>query len=63
MLDRDRSAGDGEVTTSGDGLVLLRELMAKYSSTNLSGIPFVGGAVGFIAYDYGRQVKSGNNST
>ena len=56
-LDRDRSAGDGEVTTSGDGLVLLRELMAKYSSTNLSGIPFVGGAVGFIAYDYGRQVE------
>jgi para-aminobenzoate synthetase component 1 len=56
-LDREGSIGDGEVTTSGDGLVLLRELMAKYSSTNTSGIPFVGGAVGFIAYDYGRQVE------
>jgi len=57
VLDREGSIRDGEVTTSGDGLVLLRELMAKYSSTNTSGIPFVGGAVGFIAYDYGRQVE------
>ena len=54
---RRRSAADGGATIRPDGLVLLRELMAKYSSTNTSGIPFVGGAVGFIAYDYGRQVE------
>ncbi|HAQ57993.1 MAG TPA: hypothetical protein DCR32_03100, partial [Opitutae bacterium] len=52
-----QSTTDDDATISADGLVLLRELMAKYSSANMSGIPFVGGAVGFIAYDYGRQVE------
>ncbi len=45
-------------TLNGDGLQLLRELMAKFSIENESGIPFVGGAVGFLAYDYGRQIEA-----
>jgi para-aminobenzoate synthetase component 1 len=43
---------------NGDGLQILRELMAEYVIENESGIPFVGGAVGFIAYDYGRQIEA-----
>ncbi len=58
MLDGERFAGDGEVPASGDGLALLRKLMAKYSIDNTSGIPFIGGAVGLLAYDYGRQIES-----
>ncbi|MFQ3224950.1 MAG: para-aminobenzoate synthetase component 1 [Lentimonas sp.] len=62
---RRKSAGDGEATSNieprkltGDGLRLLRELMAEFSVENASGIPFVGGAVGFLAYDYGRQIEA-----
>ena len=39
------------------GLERLRRLMADYAVENTSKIPFVGGAVGFIAYDYGRQIE------
>ncbi|HBM86754.1 MAG TPA: aminodeoxychorismate synthase, component I, partial [Opitutae bacterium] len=46
-----------EVETS-DGLGRLRELMAEYAIGHASGIPFVGGAVGFLAYDYGRQIEA-----
>jgi para-aminobenzoate synthetase component 1 len=46
------------VRSTGDGLALLRALMAKFSVENESGIPFVGGAVGFLAYDYGRQIET-----
>lgn len=50
---------DGERrTVRGDGLALLRTLMVEHSVENLSDIPFVGGAVGFIAYDYGRQIEA-----
>ena len=47
-----------DVRTSGDGLELLRGLMAKYTVENTAEIPFVGGAVGFLAYDYGRQIEA-----
>lgn len=40
-----------------DGLERLHALMAEYSVENASKIPFIGGAVGFIAYDYGRQIE------
>jgi len=46
-----------QVETS-DGLGRLRELMADYTIEHSSGIPFVGGAVGFLAYDYGRQIEA-----
>jgi para-aminobenzoate synthetase component 1 len=41
-----------------DGLARLRELMAEYTIEHANGIPFVGGAVGFLAYDYGRQIEA-----
>ena len=41
-----------------DGLSLLRGAMARYSFKNTSALPFIGGAVGFIAYDYGRQIET-----
>ena len=54
-----RGAANAErETVQGDGLRLLRELMGRYSIENTSSIPFVGGAVGFIAYDYGRQIEA-----
>jgi len=41
-----------------DGLALLREAMRPYQRSSVrNAIPFVGGAVGFIAYDYGRQIE------
>lgn len=55
-----RTSNTGEHRTSnieGDGLEALRRLMTNYAVENPSTIPFVGGAVGFIAYDYGRQIE------
>lgn len=41
-----------------DGLSLLRSKMAPYRFERASAeIPFIGGAVGFLAYDYGRQIE------
>ena len=40
-----------------DGLEALRSLMANYAVENVSEIPFIGGAVGLIAYDYSRQIE------
>lgn len=54
------SGKDGEYVDHGsraDGLALLRERMAPYANTATTEIPFVGGAVGFLAYDYGRQIE------
>lgn len=50
-------------TVRGDGLQLLRELMENHSIQNASDIPFVGGAVGFLAYDYGRQIETISEAT
>ena len=52
----EHQTGDRE-ELSDDGLALLRNVMARYKIENASTIPFVGGAVGFIAYDYGRQIE------
>lgn len=42
----------------GDGLAHLREVMAPYTrAVESTSIPFVGGAVGFISYDYGRRIE------
>ena len=53
----DASATSRRVETA-DGLRRLRELMAQYPIEHRSGIPFVGGAVGFLSYDYGRQIEA-----
>ena len=47
----------GKKQPGNDGLALLRKVMARYTIENASSIPFAGGAVGFIAYDYGRQIE------
>jgi para-aminobenzoate synthetase component I len=49
--------------TAMDGLNGLRDLMARYQIENPTEIPFVGGAVGFFAYDYGRQIEQIPDST
>ncbi|PDH30118.1 MAG: aminodeoxychorismate synthase, component I [Puniceicoccaceae bacterium MED-G31] len=41
-----------------DGLALLRERMGAHQSVSHPEIPFIGGGVGFLAYDYGRQIES-----
>ena len=47
-----------EVITGGDDLFEVRKLMSAYKSDNFSEIPFLGGAVGFISYDYGRCLET-----
>ena len=44
---------------------LLREIMSNYKREPVDDIPFCGGAIGHIAYDYGKelhQIKSLNKS-
>lgn len=41
-----------------DGLALLRERMSSHQSVSHPEIPFIGGGVGFLAYDYGRQIET-----
>ena len=41
-----------------DGLSLLSERLKSHKIENTTGIPFIGGAVGFLSYDYGRQLES-----
>ena len=47
-----------EVLTGGDDLSELRKLMRSYSDDTFCEIPFLGGAVGFISYDYGRCIET-----
>ncbi len=54
---KDGSYAERRTSNVEDGLEALRSLMANYAVENASGIPFIGGAVGFIAYDYGRQIE------
>ncbi len=47
-----------EVLTGGDDLFELRKLMSAYRNDAFCEIPFLGGAVGFISYDYGRCLET-----
>ena len=47
-----------EVLTGGDDLFELRKLMSSFSNDAFCEIPFLGGAVGFISYDYGRCLET-----
>lgn len=47
-----------EVLTGGDDLLELRKLMNEYQDDTFCEIPFLGGAVGFINYDYGRCLEN-----
>jgi para-aminobenzoate synthetase component 1 len=46
-----------EVVTNGAGLTELRSAMQGQALPLASSIPFVGGAVGYLAYDYGRRIE------
>lgn len=51
-------SSDQVLTSDTDGLALLRSKLAPYRLNRESkAIPFVGGAVGFLSYDYGRQIE------
>ncbi len=47
-----------EVLTGGDDFFELRKLMSSFSNDAFREIPFLGGAVGFISYDYGRCLET-----
>ena len=47
-----------ELLTGGEDLLELRKLMRSYESDAFCEIPFLGGAVGFISYDYGRCLEN-----
>jgi len=44
-------------TIEGRHLSDLREAMEPFSASDASGLPFIGGAVGYLAYDYGRRIE------
>ena len=46
-----------KVVTGGDDLFELRKVMSSYNNDAFCEIPFLGGAVGFISYDYGRCLE------
>ena len=46
-----------EVITGGAGLAELRATMQPYFRGSSDAIPFIGGAVGYLAYDYGRRLE------
>jgi len=57
-IDKCRTSNvEKDVSEKVEGLEKLRRLVSNYTVENASEIPFVGGAVGFIAYDYGRQIE------
>jgi para-aminobenzoate synthetase component 1 len=47
-----------ELLTGDDDLLELRKLMRPYKEDTFCEIPFLGGAVGFISYDYGRCLET-----
>lgn len=48
---------DGTEPVVGDGLAIMRDLMSQYKTDSELPFPFCGGAVGFLSYDYGRQIE------
>jgi len=44
-------------TVDGVGLEELREVLSEHRVERGGAIPFTGGAVGFLAYDYGRRIE------
>ncbi|MGJ8639409.1 MAG: aminodeoxychorismate synthase component I [Opitutaceae bacterium] len=52
-------SSDQVLDADSDGLALLRAKLAPYQQDRPEhSIPFIGGAVGFLSYDYGRQIES-----
>jgi para-aminobenzoate synthetase component 1 len=50
---------DGRIRPALDPLRSIRELLAPFAAAPVNGLPpFQGGAVGFLAYDWGRKLES-----
>ena len=54
----DRISGESRLA---EGLACLRKRMSRYQTEASSEIPFIGGAVGFLAYEYGRRIEDTRN--
>ncbi len=55
---REPGKTDREVPTPTDPLVLIEQEMAAHSPVNLPGLPrFIGGAVGFVGYEYVTRIE------
>ncbi|MGC6424653.1 MAG: aminodeoxychorismate synthase component I [Lentimonas sp.] len=51
-------SSDCVLSSESDGLSVLRSKLQPYQLTRTDrSIPFIGGAVGFLSYDYGRQIE------
>ncbi len=48
---------NSKTTSTADPLLLLQQYLGN-SNNNLSGLPFCGGAVGYLAYDLGRRLET-----
>jgi para-aminobenzoate synthetase component 1 len=46
-----------KIISEEDGISVFRDLLRKYKLDTDCEIPFVGGAVGFFSYDYGRSIE------
>lgn len=46
------------VIDGSEGMEHFSQVMREYKTAQTSDIPFTGGAVGFLSYDYGRQLES-----
>lgn len=51
-----RDDADNNITSTEDPLLLLKQYLGEQDS-NLSGLPFCGGAIGYLAYDLGRRLE------
>ena len=62
LINQDQKAKKSELCP----FELLREVMSKYKSDDDTDIPFCGGAIGYISYDYGNylhNIENKNNIT
>lgn len=48
---------DNNITSTEDPLLLLKQYLGE-KDINLSGLPFCGGAIGYLAYDLGRRLET-----
>lgn len=48
---------DNKMTSTEDPLLLLKQYLGE-KDINLSGLPFCGGAIGYLAYDLGRRLET-----
>ena len=47
-----------KIISEEDGISVFRDLLRQYKLDTDCEIPFIGGAVGFFSYDYGRSIET-----